>query len=245
MLAKRTTLIALLCALLPAYGSLWAQTTDLELFEDSVHAFFGKHVRAGRVDYSAIKKQPAALDALLETIASMDRSALAPDDDKAFLVNAYNILVIKTVVDRLPLDSPLDDAGFFNKAAYPVAGATLTLDDLEKKTLYAAYPDARLHFALVCAARGCPELIPDAYRAATLDAQLDRQTRHAMTSPQIVQYDAGTKTARLSELFTWYAADFTRNHPSVLAFINAYRDTPIPSNAQTASIPYDWTLNGQ
>lgn len=223
--------------------SIVAQTASQEPFFDAVDAFLATHVRAGGVDYAAIKKQPAALDALLRTIAETNRAALAPADDKAFLVNAYNILVIKTVVDRLPLASPLDDAGFFNKAAYPVAGATLTLDDLEKKTLYVAYPDARLHFALVCAARGCPELIPDAYRGATLDAQLDRQTRHAMTSPQIVQYDAGAKTARLSELFTWYAADFTRDHPSVLAFINAYRSTPIPESTAVTALPYDWKLN--
>ncbi len=223
--------------------SIVAQTASKEPFLDAVDAFLATHVRAGGVDYAAIQKQPAALDALLKTIAETNRAALAPADDKAFLVNAYNILVIKTVVDRLPLASPLDDAGFFNKAAYPVAGATLTLDDLEKKTLYVAYPDARLHFALVCAARGCPELIPEAYRGATLDAQLDRQTRHAMTSPQIVQYDSGSKTAQLSELFTWYAADFTRNHASVLAFINAYRATPIPDGATVTALPYDWKLN--
>ncbi|MDZ4699096.1 MAG: DUF547 domain-containing protein [Rhodothermales bacterium] len=220
-----------------------AQTASQEPFYDSVDALLGKHVRAGRVDYAAIKKEPAALDALLKSIAETDRAALAPADDKAFLVNAYNILVIKTVVDRLPLASPLDDAGFFNEAAYPVAGATLTLDNLEKKTLYVAYPDARLHFALVCAARGCPELIPEAYRGATLDEQLDRQTRHAMTSPQLVRYDAGARTARLSELFTWYVSDFTRNHPSVLAFINAYRATPIPESTTVTTLSYDWTLN--
>lgn len=220
-----------------------AQPATLEAFYEGVDGLLSQHVRAGRVDYAAIRQHPAPLDALLKTIADVDRSALPPADDKAFLVNAYNILVIKTVVDRPALTSPLDDPNFFSKVTYPVAGSTLSLDDLEKKTLYVAYPDARLHFALVCAALGCPELIPEAYRGATLDAQLDRQTRQALASPQILRYDPASNTARLSELFTWYASDFTRHHPSVLAFINAYHTPPIPENTTIETLPYDWKLN--
>jgi hypothetical protein len=65
-----------------------AQSASQEPFYDSVDAFLGAHVRAGRVDYTAIKKQPDVLDALLKTIAEADRTSLAPADDKAFLVNA-------------------------------------------------------------------------------------------------------------------------------------------------------------
>ncbi len=241
MKAFTIVLLLLTFAWLPAT----AQPAPVAAFYDQVDTFLGTHVKDGRVAYEAIARNPAGLDALLTTIAGTDRTALTPDDDKAFLVNAYNILTIKTVVDHLPLASPLDLDGFFTGIDYTVAGQSLTLDQLEKETLYPAYTDARLHFVLVCAAVGCPALIPAAYRGDRLDDQLDRQTRAALNDPQHVRYDAASNTVHLSELFTWYEADFTHDHHSVIAFVNAYRTAPIPADAQQRAIPYDWALNGR
>ena len=41
----------------------------------------------------------------------------------------------------------------------------MTLNDLENERLRKPYNDPRIHFALVCAAKGCPGLSREAYAA--------------------------------------------------------------------------------
>jgi hypothetical protein len=43
------------------------------------------------------------------------------------------------------------------------------------------FGDARVHFALNCAARSCPPLRAGAYTAARVSAQLDEQARRYLT----------------------------------------------------------------
>ena len=201
------------------------------------------HVTDGLVDYENIKTDPSGLNQLLADIAGMDRSTLSPADEQAFLINAYNVLVIKNVVDHYPLESPLDVNGFFDRNKFEAAGATYTLNDLEKKELFARYPDARLHFVLVCAAIGCPVLIDSAYRGNTLDEQLDTQTRLALDNPRHVRIEDGGKKVFVSELFSWYEKDFTDTDSSIQKYINRYRTDPIPESARIDHITYDWRLN--
>ena len=58
-----------------------------------------------------------------------------------------------------------------------VAGRTWSLDQIEHDVIRARFGDPRVHFALVCAALGCPPLRAEAYRGETLDPQLDDQAR--------------------------------------------------------------------
>lgn len=224
-------------------GASGAKAQDIEKFYDDVDAFLSTHVADGLVDYGAIKSTPARLNQLLDQIAGFDRSSLDAATEKSFLINAYNILVIKNVVDHYPMDSPLEANGFFDRDAFQVAGETKTLDGLEKRDLYVKYPDARLHFVLVCAALGCPELIESAYRAATLEAQLDAQTRAALNNPVHVRPATSGNEVQISELFSWYTDDFTRDGQSVIEYINTYRTDALPADANLGYITYNWQLN--
>ena len=206
----------------------------------------GQHVDGdGQVDYAGIKENPAALKALVAAIKTISPDELAKDDRKAFLVNAYNVLVIENIINHYPTDSPLSIEGFFDASTFHVGGKPYTLNDLEKGYLYQVFPDARLHFALVCAAKGCPVLIPTAYRGATLGAQLDAQTRVAMNSELHVRVETSAKTVHLSELFTWYASDFELSSGSAIDYVNTFRNAAIPSDFKVAVIPYNWELNSQ
>ena len=218
-----------------------ASAQDIDSFYDAVDQFMAAYVTDGLVDYGAIDKSSDEMKNLLGMIADMDRSALSPEDDQAFMVNAYNVLVIKNVVDNYPTNSPLEVAGFFDRIKFEVSSKKYTLNDFEKGELFKQYPDARFHFVLVCAAIGCPELISEAYRGETLDDQLEERTRAVLNNVKHVR-TVGEKH-EVSELFNWYEGDFTKGGTDVVGYINAYRNEPLDDSYKVGIITYDWQLN--
>lgn len=55
---------------------------------------------------------------------------------------------------------------------------TVTLGHVEHEILRKKYNEPRIHFAIVCAALGCPPLRSEAYLADKLDTQLADQGRN-------------------------------------------------------------------
>ena len=132
-----------------------AASQDIGTFYDQVDTFMSQHVDGhGQIDYAGIKQAPTALSALVTSIAQINPSSLDDADHKAFIINAYNVLVIQNVIDHFPTDSPLSVDGFFDAKTFKVGNNSFSLNGLEKEYLYQKFPDARLHFALVCAAKG-------------------------------------------------------------------------------------------
>lgn len=215
---------------------------DLSGFFDRADSFLSSYVRSGKVAYASIKSNPATLTALVSEIGGMSLSGASATERKAFYINAYNVLVIKGIVDNYPTSSPMKISGFFDSKRYTVAGESMTLNQLEKSKLLAATGDARLHFVLVCAAQSCPPLASNAYRPETLESTLTQRTRAALSRPQVVRIDNGKKRIYVSKLFEWYDADFKKVASSYRAYIDKYRSTPLPSY-DIYTQDYDWSLN--
>ncbi|QIL74448.1 DUF547 domain-containing protein [Hymenobacter sp. HDW8] len=242
--ARPLRLLALLLVLwLPLGGILAAPVASS--FSTATSAFLQKNVNAdGNVNYAAIKKQPAELNTLLQIVRSLDTKNMSAAERKAFYLNAYNLVVIGAVVERLPLTSVMKVPGFFDKLAFTVAGEKMTLNELETNKLQKPYSDARIHFALVCAAKGCPRLSREAYSAATIDAQLTAQTKRVLTDPSFIRVTTGGKKVLVSEIFKWYADDFKAPGQALIAYLNQYRPgQPIPTSYTVDYYSYDWSLN--
>jgi uncharacterized protein DUF547 len=223
--------------------NLYAQSTPEEFFIKS-NQFFNKYVDNGRVDYESIKNDPAELNKLVDAIGIFDVSKLKKgDENKAFTINVYNILVIKSVINNYPLKSVMDTGGFFDKNIINIAGLDLSLNGIEKGILFKNYPDSRLHFVLVCAAIGCPEIIDSAYWPANLEEKLDRRTHTTLNDQRYVKVDKKSKTVFVSELFKWYEKDFTKNGLSILQYVNMYREEKITTDYSLSYTTYDWSLN--
>ncbi len=204
-------------------------------------AFFKTYVSDGRVNYSEIKKDPSSLDQLLDMASSISISKDQAKEYQAFYINAYNLAVIKGIVNAYPVKSPLDIKGFFDKTTYHLGGKETTLNDLENKILRKNFPEeARFHFVLVCAGLGCPPIIAEAYTPKTLEKQLQRQTVKALNDPDFIKVK-GNKV-QLSQIFEWYKEDFTRNG-SEIDYINTFRKEKIPEGVKVSYYPYDWSLN--
>ena len=210
-------------------------------------AFLAKFVNAaGNVNYAAIKRNPLELKGLLKRVETFDAAAATPADREAFYLNAYNLLVIGEVVARYPLESVQIVPGFFDKNLVSVAGEKLSLNDLEARKLRQPYADPRVHFALVCGAKGCPRLSRAAYVGNQLDAQLTIQARKVLQDPTFIRVDAKARKVQLSQIFKWYEADFKASGKTGVAYVNQFREgKQIPATYTVDHYAYDWALNGQ
>jgi hypothetical protein len=161
--------------------------------------------------------------------------------------------------------------GFFVGLRFMVGGVRYTLDEIEKGVmlrrreamprgagrddkLAPAGPDPRIHFALVCAARGCPVLSRTPYRAASVDAQLDEAVRAFVTDARRVVFHRSSRRLEVSQLLDWYGNDLTNpqrepHAESVPAFLAGYvADTELARSLRTERwemrpIEYDWKVN--
>lgn len=246
---------------------------------DQAFSADGKHV-----DYAALRASDAYHDyrALIPALARMDLHQLATRQQRlAFWINLYNLLTVDAVL-YYGVQRDINEAhSVFYRAGYNVGGLFFSLHDVEQGLLRAnaghpavpgpqfgtndprrqhalVTPDARIHFALVCAAESCPPI--RLYAAEQIDAQLDLATANFVNS-SAVQLDPPTKTARLSKIFQWYATDFGAPFSVTLGFGDA---TPLlrwvapyladeALSAQVESdaadyaisfLAYNWSLNG-
>jgi hypothetical protein len=145
-----------------------------------------------------------------------------------------------------PLQSVRDAGAFFQRVKVDVGGKDFSLDDIEHGILR-KMGDPRIHMALVCASRSCPKLLPRAYRAADLDAVLDRQARDFLADPSRNRFDAAAKTAHLSSIFKWFGGDFAvAPYGGVRGFVRHYSTdaAALPEDFAIEYLDYDWSLNG-
>jgi len=217
----------------------YAAPIDISFIDDT-HALLQEHVKNGRVDYTSLQND-AEFKALIATIADADLTGASDALKKAFYINAYNLLVIDQALQSYPINSVQSIARFFDRKKITVSGKQLSLNKLEKGMLFKMYPDARLHFVLVCGALGCPPITNFAYHPDKLDSQLDQQTKLALNDNSFV--NSSGNTINISQIFNWYNNDFGGDKTSIINYINKYRDADLPADGKFNYIDYDWSVN--
>lgn len=202
----------------------------------------------GRVDFRALATQRADLDryvAWANGNGPNNRPELFSGhaDEIAYHLNTYNALAMYSVLD-VGVPRSLSEYGlfwFFRLRHVVVGGVSMSLYGYENAVIR-PLGEARVHFALNCMAAGCPRLPRRPFRAATLDADLDREARKFIAESRNVQVDAKRRVVRLSEIFDFFTQDFLAQAPTLIAYINRYRATDIPPGYAVEFIPYDWTV---
>ena len=203
-----------------------------------------------RIDFAGIAKDRAGLDSYVAWVARVSPSSepaefQTPQARLAYYINAYNALAIYDVLaSNFPPDLNAVKVAFFYKNRFDIGGKPVSLYALENQVIR-PMGDPRVHVALNCMARGCPRLPQEPFRAAELDAQLDRQAREFYNEKRNVDLQPERKTVRLSQILQFYTEDFTRKAPSLIDYVNGYREEKIPSDWKVEFIPYDWNLNKQ
>ncbi|MEO9501868.1 DUF547 domain-containing protein [Nonlabens ulvanivorans] len=217
-------------------------SAQLDVFQQRSQYVLNSYVRGGLVDYKNLKEDTKTIDILKESLSKTKLDELSSQELKAFLINAYNMTVIISIVENYPTSLVMDINGFFDKIKHQIAGKSLTLNDLEKNWLFKKFPDARLHFALVCGAISCPPLKDTIFNGQNIESRLDKITKTTLNNSKFITIDMHEKTASVSKIFDWYQSDF-KKYKTVLNFINKYTDKTIPAGFSLQFKKYDWSLN--
>ena len=224
--------------------SLIVVSQNTNVFFENADTFFKTYVGNGTVAYDKIHKDPSSLYEVLELAKTITVSKTDKNTYQAFWINAYNLSVIKSVINNYPIKSPLSVNGFFDKTTHDIGGKSITLNDIEHKLLRGQFKDARFHFVLVCGALGCPPLINEAYLPSTLNNQLEMQTKKAINGA-FIQVNTKKKRVLVSQIMEWYKVDFTMNGMDEIDFINNYRTTKLEGKYKLSYFTYNWKLNKQ
>ncbi len=219
------------------------------------------HVHDGVVDYEAFRKA-AEFPRYLDRLAAFDPAPLPRDEQLAFWINAYNAYTIQLILahdEHKSIRNINKSAGFikgygpWKEKLAKVGGTAYGLDDIEQKIIRPTYKEPRIHFALVCAAMGCPPLRAEAYTGARLEQQLDDQGKTFLRqSPKKNRVDVESGTVYASQVFKFrdYRKDFGGSEQAVGRFIAKWYQ-PGPERELLESgkwrsfryTDYDWSLN--
>jgi hypothetical protein len=200
-----------------------------------------KHVSStGKVDYKGFAADKAELEKYLNHLAKNPaREEWPRTEQMAYWINAYNAFTVKLIIDHYPVASIMKIHGGnpWDVKWIKLGGKTYTLNQIEHDILRPRFNDARIHFAVNCAAASCPPLLYRAWSAANLERYLEQQTRKFINNQKYNLLSADK--VQLSKIFEWYAADFD----NIIDFLNRYSDTKINPKAKVEYLEYDWGLN--
>ena len=229
----------------------------------------------GMVAYAKLKADRTRLDAFAAAMGKLDPATLAGWTAKerlAFWINAYNAFTLKAIIDNYPLkastwrypkNSIRQIPNVWTRLRFRVTGKEMTLDEIEHGVIRKEFGEPRIHFALVCAAMGCPPLRNEPFEAGKLDSQLDDQTKRFLVNPKKFRLDRERGRTYISPIFKWFGGDFVGLHGTdekfrrhgkamraVLNFVLSYlpdEDKAFLEGARlsVSYLGYDWSLNEQ
>ena len=210
----------------------------------------GEYVIEGSVDYKGLKTDPSGLKQYLTQTSSVTKNEFnnwSKNDQLAFLINVYNAETLDLIIENYPVksikDIDKDSGGPWEQPYVDLFGDKITLNALEHEVIRVEYPEPRVHFALVCAAKGCPVLIKEAYTGTNLENQLETQTKIFLSDSDKNSIDTENKLLQLSPLFDWFSEDFIKQSGSVIDYVNPYFGGKAAPDFKIEYTFYDWDLN--
>ena len=243
-------------------AELWDRWTDhqrgaaAQINHDAWNGLLDTYLRRAGTsqlfDYRGVTSaDKARLAQYVGSLAGVSISRYSRPEQLAFWINFYNALTIKVVLDNYPVDSirEIDSTfrigGPWDEKRVTVEGEKLSLDDIEHRIIRPIWRDARVHYALNCAAKGCPNLAPLAFTAKNTEALLEAGARAYINDARGVHVRGGDLF--VSSLYAWYREDFGGSDAGVLAHLKTYAEPSL--RAELAAIKrikgdrYDWNLN--
>jgi hypothetical protein len=248
-----------------------AQESLAEARHKTYDTLLDLNVRDGFVYYRALKADRAKLDGFINLLSTVSLDKMSREERLAFWLNAYNALVLKTVVDHYPIPKRSAEypehsirqiPGAFERLQYRLAGRMLTLDQIEQ-TVLPEFKDPRIYLALGRGAVGSGRLRSEAYSGADIEKQLSEVAQECNSRPECVRIDRDANKVHVSAIFSWREkefvpafadkapAAFANRSPverAVLGFIQpkllqTEKDFLANNDFQVVYQPFDWKLN--
>lgn len=246
---------ALLVLLLPLTASAfdhshakWSEV--LKKYQDSSGLMKYKQLKA-----DSKKSQDHSLHLYLKAIQGVpltEYNSWSDNQKKAFLINAYNALTVKLIIDNYPVKSIKKIGGWFTKPwsiefFSLLSGQIKSLDPIEHEWLRPNFKDYKIHAAVNCASISCPPLRSEAFVADQLDQQLDDQMKLWLNDKSRNEVNLSKKIFKLSKIFDWYKEDFEKWGGGVKTVVNKYLKSPLSqkdlNKFEVEYLDYDWNLN--
>ena len=187
-------------------------------FHRALDQILDVNVRDGLVYYRALQSSRGGLDRYVASlnVSTATHDAWSREQKMAFWVNAYNALVLQTIVNRYPIrgtsgaypaSSIRQIPGAFDQTKHRVAGRSVTLDEIEK-TVLAPFNEPRLALALGRGAVGSGRLRSEAYTAARLPEQLESIQAEFVTRQRLLKVDRAAGLVTPTAILSWHEAEF-------------------------------------
>ena len=194
------------------------------------------------VDYEKIKNDPELQEKIALQLDKL-KTVKTPEERKqklAFWINAYNFFTIVDVVNNYPITS-MKKIGWKHKH-HEVGGTLYSLDNIEHNVIR-PLADPRIHFAINCAAVGCPSLKAEIFDGNQIDTQLDKIVANALKNP--LHLRKVNNKLNTTKLFKWFSKDFeSGGYKGVTDFIKRFAPERLRNARQIEKkIKYDWNLN--
>ena len=248
-----------------------AQESTVDARRRNLDQVLDLYVRDGYVYYRALRQDRRLLDAYLNGLATASIDSASRDEQLAFWLNAYNALILRTVIDHAPIPQRSREyppgsirqiPGAFERLTHRVAGRTVTLDQIEQ-TILPTFNDPRVYFALGRGAVGSGRLRSEPFTGTGLERQLTEVANECVTHAQCVAIDRAQNKVMVSSIFSWREKEFSAAYAdkaapafssrspierAVLAFVGprlltTERDFLATNEFRVEYAPFDWSLN--
>lgn len=208
------------------------------------------------LDYASLagsSDAAAKLAGYLEYLEEIDPRGYCRAEQIAYWINFYNARTVKMVLDAYPVKSirEIHQGGVPRKGPWGdvctnIAGRDLTLDQIEHDILLPIWRDKRIHYAVNCAAYGCPQLIDTAFTAANTESLLEAGARAYVNSARGVDV-VDDDFIILSSIYKWYPKDFGSSEETLIEHLVHYADGELAEFLGgfegAIDYDYDWKLN--
>ncbi len=186
----------------------------------------------GLVNYKMLRRKKHELRTLLSEFAALEAGEYNnwPENDKiAFWLNAYNIQMLRVLVENYPIESSrylrvvwpptsirhippvrLVGTAKWNGYKFIVTDEAFTLSEIERRFLRKQFNDPRVFIAIFFGGISGPPLRNEPYYGHKLDKQLNDQARKFLANPRAFRIDRKRQVVRLSAVFdpAWHGKNF-------------------------------------
>jgi hypothetical protein len=263
----------LVCALLAALPlQQFTPAPGAELLHRPLDQILDTNVRDGLVYYRALKSERGRLDRYIASlnVPAATYQGWSKAQQMAFWVNAYNAVVLQTVINHYPMRSrsssypanSIRQIPGYEQAPFRAAGRGVTLEQIEKAIL-PEFKEPRLYLALGRGALGSGRLRSEAYTGDRLDAQLADIRREFVNDRQMLRIDRLTNSISVTPIISWREQEFVaaydtpgdslfgQRSPVERAIIAFIRPSLLPlekefvqkNEFKVAFHSFDWRLN--
>jgi len=204
-----------------------ALKTEFDHTHGVFSAILDSYVSDGMVSYEELLKNRDGLDAYITSLTRVSHERyrrFSVNERLAFLINAYNAFTIDLILQHYPVSSILDIPNAWDDPEWVLLDSSRTLNHIEHEIIRKEFDEPLIHFALVCAAIGCPKLPSIAFRADSLENQLKSSAEAFIRDGSRNRLERESGILHLSKIFEWYGEDF----------VSRWGDSPVPDARMTA-----------